>query len=206
VADLDQAKEIIGKTVELEFKLPNANTGDITERRALAEKLYQDVTANPDKMEELTDNRASENIFYTVYEDVSIAELPPLYQENIDLLSTLATGQLSQLLEGAYGNSQYYNENGELDMQTLNGFNFFRIIDRQTGTRTTATLQDLVEVATQLNLPYSTTFDIQATDQGIASGSYRITSGTLLYNNGELYSNQQAYNARILALVPESTL
>jgi preprotein translocase subunit SecD len=63
-----------------------------------------------------------------------------------------------------------------------------------------------VEVATQLSLPYSTTFDIQSTDQGIASGSYRITSGTLLYNNGELYSSQEAYKARILALAPESTL
>jgi hypothetical protein len=47
---------------------------------------------------------------------------------------------------------------------------------------------------------------MQSTDQGIASGSYRITSGTLLYNNGELYSNQEAYKARILALVPENTL
>jgi hypothetical protein len=203
---LDQAKEIIGKTVELEFKLPNANTGDATERKALAEKLYQDITANPEKMAELADNRASENIFYTKYENVSLAELPPLYQEHISLLNTLTTGQLSEVLEGTYGNSQYYTENGELDTQTLNGFSFFRILDKQTGVRTTATLQDIVEVATQLNLPYSTTFDIQPTDQGIASGSYRITSGTLLYNNGELYTNQEAYNARILALVPESTL
>jgi preprotein translocase subunit SecD len=61
-------------------------------------------------------------------------------------------------------------------------------------------------VATQLNLPYSTTFDIQTTDLGIASGSYRIASGSLWYNNGELYSNQQAYKAKILALAQESTL
>jgi hypothetical protein len=129
---LDQAKEIIGKTVELEFKLPNSNTGDLTERKALAEKLYQDITTNPDKMAELADNRASENILYTTHTNVSLAELPPLYQNNLSLLSTLATGQLSQLLEGTYGNSQYYTENGELDTQPLNGFSFFRIIDKQT--------------------------------------------------------------------------
>jgi hypothetical protein len=128
---LDQAKEIIGKTVELEFKLPNANTGDATERKALAEKLYQDITTNPDKMADLANNRASENILYNKYSDVSLAELPPLYQNNLSLLTTLATGQLSQLLEGLYGNSQYYTENGELDTQPLNGFSFFRIIDKQ---------------------------------------------------------------------------
>jgi hypothetical protein len=129
---LDQAKEIIGKTVELEFKLPNTTTGDTTERQALAEKLYQDITANPERMAELVDNRASENIFYTVYENMGLAELPSLYQENLVILNTLATGQLSQLLEGTYGNSQYYNENGELDTQTLQGFSFFRIKDKQT--------------------------------------------------------------------------
>jgi protein-export membrane protein SecD len=203
---LDQAKEIIGKTVELEFKLPNTSTEQVAERTALADKLYQDITANPNKMAELTDNRASENVFYTTHTGVSLAELPIIYQTNLPLLNTLPIGQLSELLQGAYGNSQYLDENGEVATETLNGFVFFRILDQQTGARTTISLPDIVEVATQLGLTYSEELDIQPTDLGIASGSYTITSGTLHYNNGEIYSNQEAYKARILALAPESTL
>jgi protein-export membrane protein SecD len=203
---LDQAKEIIGKTVELEFKLPNPTTGDSAERKALAEKLYEDLSANPEKMEGLTSNRASENIFYTKYDNVGLSELPPLYQTNLAPLTSVATGQLSELIAGDYGNSQYYDANGEIATEMLKGFTFFRIIGTQTGARATTTLSDLIEVATQLSLPYATTLDIQPTDQGIASGTYRITDGTLLYNNGEIYSNQEAYQARILELAPKSTL
>jgi hypothetical protein len=128
---LDQAKEIIGKTVELEFKLPNANSENAEERQALAEKLLQDITANPEKMAELADNRASENIFYTQYEDATLATLPTLYQNNIQLLSTLPIGALSEVVQGTYGNAQAYDENGELTTETLKGFTFFRIIDKK---------------------------------------------------------------------------
>ncbi|MDR3168511.1 MAG: hypothetical protein LBU27_01800 [Candidatus Peribacteria bacterium] len=202
---MDQAKEIIGKTVELEFKLPNENT-DGTGRLALAEKLYQDVLANPEKMAELADNRASENVFYTLYTGATLTQLPPIYQQNLSLLTTLATGQLSQILEGTYGNAQTYDENGEPTMEELKGYTFFRILDQQTGERTTAGIQDLVEVATQLKLPYSETLDIQLSDEGIASGTYKIIDGTLKYNNGELYTNQEAYQVRVLTMLPNSII
>jgi preprotein translocase subunit SecD len=46
VADLDQAKEIIGKTVELEFRLPNEVEPSNTEkqqRKSMAQKLKNDI-------------------------------------------------------------------------------------------------------------------------------------------------------------------
>jgi hypothetical protein len=57
-----------------------------------------------------------------------------------------------------------------------------------------------------LDIPYSPELTILPTDQGIASGSYRIDEGTLQYNNGELYPNQEAYDMQVLAIVPNSTL
>lgn len=206
VADLDQAKEIIGKTVELEFKLPNTNTSDNTDRKTLAEKLYQDILSNPSKIEELTNNRASENIFYSIYEKKGIAELPTIYQNNQGLLNTLATGTISELVEGDYGNAGSLNENGETTYEMIKGFTFFRILDKETWARTSVSAQDIVEVATELGLKYDPALDIQKSDQGVTSGSYTIQNGTLQYNNGELYSNQEAYDARILAYVPQSTL
>jgi hypothetical protein len=128
---LDQAKEIIGKTVELEFKLPNTNSGNGEERQAVAEKLYQDIVANPEKMTELSDSRSSENIFYNVYENANLGELPIIYQSNIQLLSSLSTGQFSPILEGTYGNAQSQDENGAPTLEELNGFTFFRILDKQ---------------------------------------------------------------------------
>ncbi|MDR2540940.1 MAG: hypothetical protein LBD11_04075 [Candidatus Peribacteria bacterium] len=202
---MDQAKEIIGKTVELEFKLPNESTDDAG-RLAVAEKLYQDLLTNPEKMEELADNRASENVFYSSYDEVTLPQLPTIYQENIQTLNTLKIGELSKILEGTYGNAQSYDENGEPTVEELKGYTFFRILDKKTGERSTAGIQDLVEVATQLSLPYSEALTIQPTDESIASGTYKITNGTLKYNNGEIYTNQEAYQVRILAMMPNSTL
>lgn len=65
VADLDQAKEIIGKTVELEFRLQNEDAvtkETIAQRKALAEKIRTEVLANPTKMIELYANQGAENI------------------------------------------------------------------------------------------------------------------------------------------------
>ena len=53
VADLDQAKKMIGKTVELEFRLLNdkaKNAETIAQRRALAESLRAEALTNPDQM------------------------------------------------------------------------------------------------------------------------------------------------------------
>lgn len=206
VADLDQAKEIIGKTVELEFKLPNTNITDIAERKALAEKLHQDVISNPEKIQELTDNRASENIFYNQYEKKGLSELPSIYQNNQEILNSIATGKISDIVQGTYGNSASVDGDGQLIYETLEGFTFFRVLNKEVGSRTNITAQDIIEVATELGLNYNQELDIQTSDQNIASGSYQIQNGTLKYNNGELYTNQEAYDARILAYVPESTL
>ena len=66
VADLDQAKEIIGKTVELEFRLANddeVTPETIAQRKQLAEKVRAEAILNPDKMVETYSNKASENIY-----------------------------------------------------------------------------------------------------------------------------------------------
>jgi hypothetical protein len=208
VADLDQAKEIIGKTVELEFKLPNEANNDTQARATLAQKLHDDITINPDKMAELTEGRASENIFYTKFTETNLTSLPAIYQNNLEILNTLAnqTGLISPVLEGMYGNMQSYDTSGNATTETLNGYVFFRVLATQSGARTSVNATDLIEVATQLHLPFEQELSIQTSDEGIASGNYQITNGILKYNNGTLYPNQEAYNMRVLAVVPVSTL
>jgi preprotein translocase subunit SecD len=56
IADLDQAKEIIGKTLELEFKLenpvqPTAKT--IAARKALATQILAQIKKDPETMQQM---------------------------------------------------------------------------------------------------------------------------------------------------------
>lgn len=50
IANLDEAKKIIGRTVELEFRLPNkapATAASRAARKQLAQGLYADIKKNP---------------------------------------------------------------------------------------------------------------------------------------------------------------
>lgn len=206
IADLDQAKEIIGKTVELEFKLPNDAEDDTAARKELTNKLLQDITANPDKMEELTVNKVSDDIYYNSYEAAPLSQLPSFYRDNLALLSNLPLNEFSDVLDGVYTTTQTQDISGNIQDIDLDGFTFFRVLDRKTQERTNITISDVAEVATQKGLTYDDKFDIQSTDKGIASGTYKVIDGTLWYNNWEIFSNQEARKVRILAIAPESTV
>ena len=87
--NVDKAKEIIWKTVELEFKLPNDSVWsekEKAERATLAQNLYDDLLKNPDKFEAIAGSKQSENVFHIVYDKVPLSELPTIYQENSNVL------------------------------------------------------------------------------------------------------------------------
>lgn len=125
--DIDEAKRIIGKTVELEFKLANdANEGSAelyAERQNIAENLLLNVSANPEQFEALGTGRASEDIFYTNYVDTPIEQLPDIYRTNPTLLSSLQTGAIyPTLLTDTYHVIQAQDASGAVQTQTLKGF------------------------------------------------------------------------------------
>ncbi|USN54721.1 MAG: hypothetical protein H6765_09620 [Candidatus Peribacteria bacterium] len=105
VSDLDEAKEIIGKTVELEFKLPYED-GDTSARDARqlgAEDLLKQAVATPALMNQLANTRQGDNVYFQTYTDVPLAELPQVYAENPDIFDGWATGTVyATLLEGPY--------------------------------------------------------------------------------------------------------
>jgi len=71
IADLDQAKELIGKTLELEFKLENPEKptkATFAARKALANKVLTEIQADPENIQETLEGRMSENIYYNVFE------------------------------------------------------------------------------------------------------------------------------------------
>ena len=207
VADLDQAKELIWKTVELQFKLPNDSEwteADKSERITLAQNLYNDLLANSDKFEAIAGGRQSENVYYTKYEKATISQLPTIYQNNVAVLNEATEWNVSPLMEGLYYSYQAQDYSGNIQNVDLNGYTFFRMISKEEWVRDWVSLNDVLEVATTLGATYDEKFDLVKDETTIASGSYAFEWDTLRYNNGEIYLNEVAYDARILAMIPEA--
>ena len=208
VADLDQAKELIGKTVELEFKLPNENEWteeEKAERIAIAQNLYSDLLNNSDKFEAIADNRQSENVYYTKYDKATVSQLPTIYQENLGVLDETQEWKVSPLMEWEYYSYQYQNESGNVQEIEMDGYTFFRMISKEEWVREGISLSDIIEVATTLWATYDENFTLVKDWADIASGSYVVEWDVLKYNNGEVYPNEEAYDVRILAMVDTSS-
>lgn len=206
VADLDQAKELIGKTVELEFKLPNDSEwseAEKAERTKIAQNLYNDLLSNTDKFEAIAGARQSENIYYTKYDKATLSQLPTIYQDNIGVLNETQEWKVSPLMEWLYYSYQYQDESGNVQNVDMNGYTFFRMISKEQWARSGVSLSDILEVATSLWASYDEKFTLVKEWINIESGSYVIEENVLKYNNGEVYPDEEAYDVRILAMIPD---
>lgn len=209
IADLDQAKELIGKTVELEFKLPNDSEWseeEKAERKTIAQNLYSDLLQNSDKFESIAGGRQSENIYYTRYDKATLSQLPTIYQDNLGVLDETQEWKVSPLMDGEYYFYQYQDNSGNVQNVDMNGYTFFRMISRENWVRDGASLNDIIEVATTLWATYDEKFTLVKEWTTIESGAYLIEWDVLSYNDGELFPNEEAYDARILALIPNVSI
>ena len=207
VADLDQAKELIWKTVELEFKLPNNSAwtqADKSERTTIAQNLYNDLSSNSDKFEAIAWGRQSENIYYTKYDKVTLSQLPTIYHNNLGTLNQTAEWKISPLIEWEYYSYDYPDASGNLQNIQMNGYTFFRMLSKEDGVRDWINLNDIIEIATTLWATYDEKFDLVKNGSNIDVWSYTIEWNTLKYNNEEVYPNDIAYDARILAMTPNA--
>jgi preprotein translocase subunit SecD len=87
VPDVDQAKNIIGKTVELEFALANdeeASPEQLAQRRAIAQDILEKAKQDPTTLAQ-TANRSIEAISYYSFSGLAIEELPTIYQDTVSL-------------------------------------------------------------------------------------------------------------------------
>ena len=208
VADLDQAKELIGKTVELEFKLPNENEwteSEKNERMSLAQGLYSDLLNNSDKFEAIAGSRESENIYYTKHDRVTISQLPTIYQNNLGVLDETPEWKVSPLLEWKYYSYQYQDNSGNVQNVDMNGYTFFRMISKEQWVRSGISLNDILEVAATLWATYDEKFTLVKEWTNIESGAYTVEWDILSYNNGEVFPNEEAYDVRIIAMIPDSS-
>ena len=193
VADLDQAKELIGKTVELEFKLPNEKEWtqeEKDERTTIAQNLYSDLLNNTDKFEAIAWSRQSENIVYNKYDKVTLSQLPNIYQYNVWVLNETQEWKVSPLMEWEYYSYEYQDQSGNMQKIDMNGYTFFHLISKEQWARSGVSLSDILEVATSLWATYDEKFSLIKDWTNINSWSYAIEWNVLKYNKGEVFSNE----------------
>ncbi len=135
VSDLDQAKEIIWKTVELEFKLPYEWdwTDQKVSRQLYAEEILKWVVANPATFQLAAISNQSDNVVYHVYSWVSLEDLPSFYKTNPWLLKDREVWSvIPTLTEGNYW-SEVLTIAWNPQNVTLN----WQVITKWNGSRTT---------------------------------------------------------------------
>lgn len=90
VSNLEEAKATIGKTVELEFKTQYVGSGDDVkqERQLLAETILKESVKTPDAMQSIAATYESDQVFFARYDDTILEDLPAIYQQNKDVLTT----------------------------------------------------------------------------------------------------------------------
>ncbi len=138
IADLEQAKGLIGKTLELEFKLQNPEEPTkktIATRKALADTVLAEIKKDSTNIQKLLEGRMSENIYHTIYTGNTLEQLPDIYKKNPKLLDEAQTGKIYGLIEGNYTTIYQQGENALIQGTgvALNGYTMFRVAAIQQG-------------------------------------------------------------------------
>ncbi|MEI8091081.1 MAG: hypothetical protein WCG98_02260 [bacterium] len=188
IADLDQAKELIGKTLELEFKLQSKEAvtkATMQARKQLAQGIFAEISKTPNLMQKLMEGRMSENIFYNHFTGVTLAQLPEFYQANAKLIQSAELGKLyPKLVDGTYTTvTSQATSTTKGTSSVLNGSVMFRVLKRDTAELSgkQEPIYDIEDIFVQDRETW-----VPATDgQNILNGAYFKYAGTSASDVGE---------------------
>lgn len=205
VSDLDQAKEIIGKTVELEFRLPNTvepTAETIAERSNMAITLRDDIISADWSMEKLAANRWSEWIIYEHMTWVAAGDMPNIIQDNPELLQT-KIGEISPITEWLFFSQSYQDQSWLVKQQDYSGFTFVRINDRQEVSIENATANDIINVIAGMWNEYESNI-VKTSNQ--KAWEYWFENWNLIYNLWDAVdSDSELSNVKIVQVATEAT-
>ena len=205
VADLDQAKEIIGKTVELEFRLPKKwepSNLEIQQRKELAQNLKNDIDANGWLISKFADARWSQNIFYTNLTGATLGQLPKIFKDNPDLLN-LEKWKISDILTDMFDVVEYQDLSGKTNSSELYWYTFYRINTIKELSRENIMINDVVDISEQLWYKYDQ--KINKLDTAKAD-TYDFIWDDLIYNVWPVATNQLAYNVKIVQVSSNASI
>lgn len=210
IANLDEAKKQIGKTVELEFRLKNKqepNAEMVAQRKTLADTIFKDIVSSTGNVEQKYSGRGSDDVYYNTFADSSLDQLPAIYTSYGMALDTMQTGVwFDQVLSGVYHVVPTTDANGGQTTETLQGFTMFRLLDKKQTPKTVITDKDILETAQKRGHEYKQLFSKAIANLAAGSYQYNPETSTVIYNIGEVYSGQAAYDATIYSLTKPSIL
>ena len=205
IADLDQAKEIIGKTVELEFRLPNESEptyADKQARKDLAISIKNEIESSNWDIVSFADARWSENIFYKHWTGVTLWQLPDFYKKTPSRLN-IEKWTISDIITDTYNVVDYQDISGNVNTTELYWYTFYRVNDVVELDRNNTTPNDIVDVAEQLWYSYETTIDKWDVD---SVNTYDYVDWNLVYNLWPVAEKEEAYDVKIVQVSPSNTL
>lgn len=205
VSDLDQAKEIIGKTVELEFRLPNTvepNAQTIAERSNMAIALRDEIIASSENLEKLAANRWSEWIIYEHLTWAAAGDMPNIIRNHPELLQT-NIWEISPITEWLFYSVSYQDQSWLVKQQDYTGFTFIRINDKQEVSIENATANDIINVIAEMWNEYESNI---IKESSYEAGEYWFENWNLIYNLWDaVESDTDLSNVKIVQVETEST-
>lgn len=164
VHSIDTAKEIIGKTIELEFKVPATKEQQATlaaERKLLANDLFNKIKAHPTQVTQLTQGKESQEIYTSTIVTQDLDTLSPLFSAEKERFLTAKAGDVIQvegMLDGVSEQAQ--------------GYGLFVIDSVEQQTNPIVTLEKFTAIANQFNK-----------EVGIATGvTHNSATGAIAYD------------------------
>lgn len=200
--DTEEAKQIIWKTVELEFKVKNAIESEIKqleERKLYSEDILKKLVENPYLMEELWTGNQSNSVYYSNYNRKMIDELPFIYQDNLSSLTSLTTWSVyPKLLEGTHSDVYTYDENWEIvQLQntwfTIVKYNWF--VKEKTDFISKTRLSELLNSNNLEWIEYLEKWELDFAEKDI---KYDTENKVLFYNIWEEFKWQDAYDIQLI--------
>lgn len=171
VYSVDAAKEIIWKTVELEFKVPadKNNLWKLEEERAnIKNELFANIKKAPNKLKELVTGKEGDDIYVRSLENSDIDTLPTIYQTNKDKIVWSMSGAILDLWLWVYTEQQTTNWSEKIE-----GYTLVLINSIENKTTSMVDASKFVAVAKKFNKEYS----------ALTGVTHTAVTGSIEYNS-----------------------
>lgn len=202
IDDLNKARDIIGKTVELEFALPNSLTGlqQEEQRKKLATDLLAQSIKDPTTMSQIG-SQGSNDVYYFLITGAQKEQLPMGLSSSTELIWSLASGEVSKtLVKGLLQNADPL-VSGSVD---VNWFYIIKSLGKVSWqTQRQLSDQELFTKATTKWFSWSDNFDFKKISmewEQLSNGIYyNQKTKTILFDLWDPFSWQIAYQVDVYA-------
>lgn len=209
ISDIEEAKKIIWRTVELEFKLPNEQWSSpqwLAQRKSLAQTLL--IDAKNGNLSGIAAGRAGDDIYYNRFDSLPLSQLPVFYTTHLSKINSLSNGQLlNEVIGWLYHTFTQQDDKGVETTQTLTGSTIVKLLDKKILTGQVVSPNTLASASALNGLVYEDQFSLDRKGLNpVESPIYNANQRSIIFNSGVLFSGQAAYEVTIIRAAKSSSL